>query len=98
MTMYCVLYVVYSTRGVCAHPIFIPHPAQIIGINILLGMALKYFMAQNYGSNGNLRASRPSENNGSRMQHPRNEVSSNRLTMATDEDLFVETEDDGLSE
>jgi hypothetical protein len=27
-------------------------------------MALKYFMAQNYRSNGNLRASQPSENNG----------------------------------
>ena len=44
-------------------------------------------MAQNYWSNGNPRASRPSENNGSRMQQPRNEVSSNRLTMATDEDF-----------
>ena len=67
-----------------------------IGVNILLlvsvGMALFYW------SNGSPRASRPSENNGSRMQQPRNEVSSNRLTMATDEDLFVETEDDGLSE
>jgi hypothetical protein len=68
-----------------------------IGINILLGMALKCFIAQNYWSNGNLNASWPSENNGYRMQQPRNKVSSNRLTMAMDEDLFSETEDDGLS-
>jgi hypothetical protein len=32
-----------------------------IGIDILLGMALKYFMAQNYRSNRNLRASWPGE-------------------------------------
>jgi hypothetical protein len=54
-------------------------------------------MAQNYVSNGDPRASQPSENNGSHMQRAGNEVSSNRLTMATDEDIFGETEDDSLS-
>jgi hypothetical protein len=60
-------------------------------------MALNYLCPRITGPTEICAPGRPSENNdlALQMQQPRNEVTSNRLTMATDEDLFGETEDDG---